>query len=110
MNQLAGGHHPAQVTSFFSCPRSLPACFPWIWSQVLFPSRTAASTRPSWRSVLLLLVLPATLIYPCLAFHLFEPDEGRYAEIPREMLLRGEWVVPYLEREPYLDKPPPLYW
>ncbi|MBV9123227.1 MAG: glycosyltransferase family 39 protein, partial [Planctomycetes bacterium] len=41
---------------------------------------------------------------------LFEPDEGRYAEIPREMLLRGEWVIPYLQGEPYLDKPPLLYW
>jgi 4-amino-4-deoxy-L-arabinose transferase-like glycosyltransferase len=41
---------------------------------------------------------------------LFEPDEGRYAEIPREMLVRGEWLVPYLQGEPYLDKPPLLYW
>jgi 4-amino-4-deoxy-L-arabinose transferase-like glycosyltransferase len=50
------------------------------------------------------------LLYPCLSFHLFEPDEGRYAEIPREMWQRGEWVVPYLQAEPYLDKPPLLYW
>jgi 4-amino-4-deoxy-L-arabinose transferase-like glycosyltransferase len=45
-----------------------------------------------------------------LSFHLFEPDEGRYAEIPREMLQRGDCVVPYLQGEPYLDKPPLLYW
>jgi len=45
-----------------------------------------------------------------MGFHLFEPDEGRYAEIPREMLARGEWLVPYLQSEPYLDKPPLLYW
>jgi 4-amino-4-deoxy-L-arabinose transferase-like glycosyltransferase len=50
------------------------------------------------------------LLYPCLSFYLFEPDEGRYAEIPREMLQRGEWIVPYLQAEPYLDKPPLLYW
>jgi 4-amino-4-deoxy-L-arabinose transferase-like glycosyltransferase len=60
--------------------------------------------------LLLLLILPACLLYPCLSFALFEPDEGRYAEIPREMLMRGEWVVPYLHGEPYLDKPPLLYW
>jgi nucleotide-binding universal stress UspA family protein len=53
---------------------------------VLFPGHVAASTRPNWRSILLLLVLPAALIYPGLSFHLFEPDEGRYAEIPREMI------------------------
>ena len=45
-----------------------------------------------------------------MAFPLFEPDEGRYAEIPREMLAQGDWVVPYLNSEPYLDKPPLLYW
>jgi 4-amino-4-deoxy-L-arabinose transferase-like glycosyltransferase len=56
------------------------------------------------------LILPAALLYPCLSFHLFEPDEGRYAEIPREMLARGDAVVPYLLGEPYLDKPPLFYW
>jgi 4-amino-4-deoxy-L-arabinose transferase-like glycosyltransferase len=60
--------------------------------------------------LLLLLFLPGLLLYPCLSFYLFEPDEGRYAEIPREMMERGEWVVPYLQGEPYLDKPPLLYW
>jgi 4-amino-4-deoxy-L-arabinose transferase-like glycosyltransferase len=63
-----------------------------------------------WSALLLLLVLPGVLLYPCLSFHLFEPDEGRYAEIAREMTARGEWVVPYLQGEPYLDKPPLLYW
>jgi 4-amino-4-deoxy-L-arabinose transferase-like glycosyltransferase len=55
-------------------------------------------------------VLPAVLLYPSLSFPLFEPDEGRYAEIPREMLARGEWVVPYLHGAAYLDKPPLVYW
>jgi 4-amino-4-deoxy-L-arabinose transferase-like glycosyltransferase len=59
---------------------------------------------------MLLLVLPAVLLYPCLSFHLFEPDESRYAQIPREMLQRGDLVVPTLQGEPYLDKPPLLYW
>src|SRR5262249_30140555 len=41
---------------------------------------------------------------------LLEPAEGRYAEIPREMLAAGEGVVPLLHGQPYLDKPPLLYW
>jgi 4-amino-4-deoxy-L-arabinose transferase-like glycosyltransferase len=45
-----------------------------------------------------------------MSFHLFEPDEGRYAQIPREMLTAGEWIVPTLQGEPYLDKPPLFYW
>ena len=50
-------------------------------------------------ALLWLLLLPAVLLYPCLSFDLFEPDESRYAQIPREMLARGEWVVPSLQGE-----------
>jgi 4-amino-4-deoxy-L-arabinose transferase-like glycosyltransferase len=45
-----------------------------------------------------------------MAFRLLEPDEGRYAEIPREMIERGDWLVPHLQGQPYLDKPPLVYW
>jgi 4-amino-4-deoxy-L-arabinose transferase-like glycosyltransferase len=50
------------------------------------------------------------LLYPRLGFPLFEPDESRYAELPREMLLRNDFIVPYLDGEPYLEKPPLFYW
>src|SRR6516225_5254520 len=93
-----------------SPPLSLRDCLPFVWSRVLFPGTAPAATAFRWHHLLLLLILPAVLLYPCLAFPLFEPDEGRYAEIPREMLQRGEWVVPYLQGEPYLDKPPLFYW
>ncbi len=41
---------------------------------------------------------------------LTDPDEGRYAEIAREMLLRRHWLVPRLFGIPYLEKPPLFYW
>ncbi len=90
--------------------RSLLAWLPYLWSNVTFAGRDPAIEPLRWRSVLWLLLIPSLLLYVSMAFPLFEPDEGRYAEIPREMLERGEWVVPYLDSEPYLDKPPLLYW
>jgi 4-amino-4-deoxy-L-arabinose transferase-like glycosyltransferase len=34
-----------------------------------------------------------------------QPDEGRNAEVAREMAVSGSWLVPTLEGLPYLDKP-----
>ncbi|HYV37025.1 MAG TPA: phospholipid carrier-dependent glycosyltransferase, partial [Gemmataceae bacterium] len=93
-----------------SVPRSFLACLPFLWSSVLFPGKSDQTTAWRWPALLLLLLLPGLLLYPCLSFYLFEPDEGRYAEIPREMLLHGEWITPLLQGELYLDKPPLLYW
>jgi 4-amino-4-deoxy-L-arabinose transferase-like glycosyltransferase len=41
---------------------------------------------------------------------LWEPDEGRYAEIAREMVLSGDYVTPRDDFELYFEKPPLVYW
>ncbi len=41
---------------------------------------------------------------------LFNPDEGRYAQIPAEMLASGDFTVPRLDGFVYLEKPPLQYW
>ncbi|MBL8486478.1 MAG: glycosyltransferase family 39 protein [Rhodocyclaceae bacterium] len=41
---------------------------------------------------------------------LIKPDEGRYAEIAREMALAGDWVTPRLNGIKYFEKPPLQYW
>jgi 4-amino-4-deoxy-L-arabinose transferase-like glycosyltransferase len=41
---------------------------------------------------------------------LVHPDEGRYAEIPREMTVSSDWVTPRLDGIKYFEKPPLQYW
>lgn len=38
------------------------------------------------------------------------PDEGRYGEIGRWMLVSGDWLTPRLNGIPFFHKPPLLYW
>src|SRR5262245_37253418 len=41
---------------------------------------------------------------------LIDPDEGRNAEVAREMAERHDLVIPHLAGMPYLDKPPGFFW
>ena len=38
------------------------------------------------------------------------PDEGRYGEIGRWMLVSGDWLTPRLNGIPFFHKPPYLHW
>lgn len=60
----------------------------------------------SWSWIVLALLWFGPLNSP----HLFEPDEGRYAEIPREMVASGDWVTPRLNALKYFEKPALQYW
>lgn len=41
---------------------------------------------------------------------LLDPDEAHYAELTREMLRSGSWLVPLLDGRPYIDKPVLFHW
>jgi 4-amino-4-deoxy-L-arabinose transferase-like glycosyltransferase len=51
-------------------------------------------------------VVTAGLGYP----HLLDPDEAHYAQLTREMLRAGSWLVPLLDGQPYIDKPILFHW
>jgi 4-amino-4-deoxy-L-arabinose transferase-like glycosyltransferase len=41
---------------------------------------------------------------------LLDPDEAHYAELTREMLQSGSWLVPLLDGRPFIDKPVLFHW
>jgi 4-amino-4-deoxy-L-arabinose transferase-like glycosyltransferase len=65
---------------------------------------------PQAGRILLLALLLAAWFGPLDAPRLFDPDEGRYGEIPREMVASGDWVTPRLDGIKYFEKPPLQYW
>src|SRR5215831_11273628 len=74
------------------------------------PTSRAALQIPPVAWLLTFVSCAALLAFMRLGVPLQEPQESRYAEIPRQMLAEGKWLVPVLHGEPYLDKPPLLYW
>jgi 4-amino-4-deoxy-L-arabinose transferase-like glycosyltransferase len=59
-----------------------------------------------------IVALAALLLSMLLAttFPLIDPDEGRNAEVAREMASGAGLLVPHLAGMPYLDKPPGFFW
>ena len=72
---------------------------------------TRPAVLPSRSALLLVLSAIAFLWFANLGSRsLLHSDEGRYAEIAREMAVSGDWITPRLSDLKYFEKPPFQYW
>lgn len=65
---------------------------------------------PPLRIVLLGVGLLLFHLLGCGQLPLIDRDEPRFAEASREMLARGDYIVPYFNNRERFDKPPLTYW
>ncbi len=115
-------HRPRVEGESTVSPRHIPVVLASLlrlwWNRALFPyverdnragDQGESGKRWAWGQALLLLCAAVMLLYG-MSYPLIERDEARYAEIPREMVVTGNWVVPQLNYRTYYDKPALMYW
>lgn len=69
------------------------------------------AVRPASAAVFIpLALIAASWLWQLELRPLIDPDEGRYAEIAREMVATGNWLTPRLNGLLYFEKPPLQYW
>src|SRR5881398_616450 len=62
------------------------------------------------RRLLAVVVVVSPLFFWRLGRPGFSDTEGMFAEPAREMIVTGDWVTPRMNGEPFLTKPPLMYW
>ena len=88
------------------------------WNAIMFPQATPMATKRSnpinrrlkigaWA---LLCLITGLMLNQNLKFPLFEPDEGRNAQLALNILVSGNWMSLKLKEEQYWDKPPFVAW
>lgn len=83
------------------------------WRDRLLPQEAPAAGRLDrrfWLGLCAVALVAGLVHFTNLSYPLIEPDEGRHAEIAREMLDSGDWLVPTYFHRPYYNKPALFYW
>jgi len=72
---------------------------------------TSFAEETWWKELLILVgVCGAFIFWGIGSISLLDPDEGLYGTIARVMASGGDWIIPYFNGLPYLEKPPLYYW
>ncbi len=121
--EVGVSHRPrTQGTSTVSVshiPKVLSSLARYWWNKVQFPQShpTSISSELNGKTDKTYVYLQAILMFVAaiflltnLGYPLIDRDETRYAEVSREMLATGNWILPQLNFQTYYDKPPLLYW
>jgi 4-amino-4-deoxy-L-arabinose transferase-like glycosyltransferase len=66
--------------------------------------------KPRYQLAILLGLAACVFFVGLGSLPLTEPDEGRNAEVAREMIVLHDWVTPHFDTLPYLDKPAVFFW
>ena len=77
------------------------------FSERLYLQRSMLAKR-AWH--FLFIAIAAFYFWGLGSFPLIGPDEPRYAEVAREMLMRRDFITPTLGGLPWFEKPALLYW
>lgn len=77
--------------------------------RTILPSLSPATAR-YYHYVLLIGLASWLLLAGNADLPLIDRDEPRFAEAAREMMERGDWIIPYFNQEYRFDKPPMSYW
>jgi len=91
--------HYGQFRWLFGSPPSQPS-----------PTGGRSLTKRHWHSGLLALIAAISLLSGNASLPLIDRDEPRFVQAAREMIQRGEWVVPYFNQAYRFDKPVMTYW
>src|SRR5262249_41888655 len=75
----------------------------------LFAGLHVGVERARW--VVVPIVVAAALFLPAVGQRtIFISDEARYALLARNMVEQGHWLVPHIDREVHMEKPPLFMW